>query len=137
MQAPDQWMEQCLKVGDHAIMMLELMATAVALHTFKHQINGHVLTCFIDNQAALWALLTGASRSVELNMITAHIWSDITDGQIGILAQRVESKANIVDEPTRHASIWIDHYRMTEVTPNLPDWATNFWDYTALPSQLG
>lgn len=137
MQAPEQWLEQCLKVGDHAIMMLELMATAVALHTFKHLINGQVLTCFIDNQAALWALLTGASRSVELNMITAHIWSDVTDGQIGILAQRVESKANIADEPTRHASIWIDHYRMTEVTPSLPAWATNFWDFTTMPSQLG
>ena len=59
------------------------------------------LIVFIDNTAALGALLRGSSRQADLNEMLGSIWFDLAAANVLMHAHYVPSALNLADGPTR------------------------------------
>ena len=84
---------------------------------------------FIDNEGVLSAVLNGSSRSAETNIAVGKLWLDLARRNIISFAARVESKANISDEPSRLVVDNLAHLGATFVEPRLPNWVYEVWNW--------
>ena len=129
-------LEQFLPRDDHYIGLLELVAPLLALGTWREIFCNVLWTAFIDNSGALHALLKGSSKSPEANVMVGRMWLNLCCTQTVLFCQRVESKANIADGPTRHDFSEVSRLGATFVEPKLPAFVKQLWHSVENPRTL-
>ena len=83
------------------IFQLELMAPVIFIIRFAKAIKGHALRLWIDNEGAKCALRTGYSRNPWGARIAAQFWLEVTRLNVAVSIERVASKDNVADGPSR------------------------------------
>ena len=68
-------------------------------------LRGKTVTFYIDNDNALVALIKNSATPTAIQALTALIWHRIRELDIFPWFERVPSKRNIADLPTRHVKI--------------------------------
>ena len=84
------------------IFGLELAAVVLAVFYARQRLQGTAVTIYIDNNAALSALINGDSSSIAAYYLIATLWYIAAAFEIAIWFERVESARNIADLPTRN-----------------------------------
>ena len=80
---------------------LEALAAPVALRTWATQLAGKRLIHFIDNDAVASSLVRGYSAKSDSAWIISEYWSLAASLSIDPYIDRVESKSNLADGPSR------------------------------------
>jgi hypothetical protein len=83
------------------IYLVELFAGPVALDTFSDLLEERDVIHFVDNNSALGALVKGYSSKEDAIKIVAEYWLRAMKHRMLIYVDRVESKSNIADDPSR------------------------------------
>ena len=99
----------------------------MAYETFKAELTGVLWTAFVDNQGVLHGLLKGSAGADEANAMIGSLWLILARMETALFLQRVESKANIADGPTRHCLDFVSQLDATYRAPQLPSWAFDVW----------
>ena len=87
---------------------MEILAIAVGLSTFADALRGRKVRIFSDNAVAEGALRRGAARACDHNGLIHVAWTLALAERIHIWVDRVPSKLNISDLPSR------EEYRLLE-----------------------
>ena len=80
---------------------LELFAAVAAIFSLRYQLRGCSITVYIDNNAALSALIKGDSCSMKVARLIAFMWYISATFDITLWFERVSSALNIADLPSR------------------------------------
>ena len=80
---------------------LEALATPVALRTWAQKLSNRQLIHFIDNNAVASSLVKGYSPKADSAHIISDYWTLAAKHGIDIYIDRVESKSNLSDGPSR------------------------------------
>jgi hypothetical protein len=88
---------------DAQIMGLELLAIAVGLCTFADALRGRSVGLFCDNVGGEHALAAGAARAPDHNRLIHSMWMLAMKLGLGLMVQRVPTKDNIADLPSRES----------------------------------
>ena len=99
-QVPDEVVKQWLP-KKQMIGQVELFAGAVALATWATELAEQAIIHFIDNDSSLAALVKGYSPKQDSARIVGDYWLLAAKHRLFIYADRVESKSNISDGPSR------------------------------------
>ena len=94
--------------ADNQIMTLEILAIAVGLSTFADELRGRKVLVFSDNTGAEAASRRGSTKCSDHCRLIHEIWSHCWANSIHIWIERVPSKDNISDLPSR------EEYRLVE-----------------------
>ena len=127
LQVPLSWMESLIPRGDNHIGALELIAPVLALGTWPQLFVDSLWSAFIDNEGALGALLKGTCLAADMNEIVGRLWLNLDLQQCDLFVQRVESKANVADGPTRHFLGDVEKLGAVYSSPVLPSWLDQIW----------
>ena len=84
---------------------LELSALLSLLQQDNNDIRDKSATFYIDNNNALQALVRNTARPTVIQCMVALIWHRIRDFRITPWSERVQSKRNLADLPTRRVQI--------------------------------
>ena len=87
--------------SDNQIMGLELLAISVALKTFRQELRGTTVRIWSDNVGAEMAVGRGSAARSDHNGIVHGIWLEAWRLQVGLWIERVPSKDNVADLPSR------------------------------------
>ena len=91
------------------IFGFELLTPVAFLWTNRLKLTGKRIIIFIDNSAALSALIRGDSTHPMAAALTAAFWHTAHKYNICVWLGRVSSKLNIADLPTRLVKVQIPH----------------------------
>ena len=83
------------------IFGLELAAVVLSLFFARKSLSGKAITVYIDNNAALAAIINGDSAADAAFPLIATLWFIAAQHNISLWFERVESSRNIADIPTR------------------------------------
>ena len=86
---------------DRVIYQLELLAVLWALVHFGNRLRGARLRLWIDNEAARFTLIGGYSSNPWAARIISEAWVQLVYLDIDVHFERVASKENISDGPSR------------------------------------
>ena len=92
----EKWLKRATQ-----IYLVELFAAPLALETFKEWITGRSVIHFVDNNSALGALVKGYSNNEDAIRIVSEYWIRAARFKCNLYIDRVESKSNVSDEPSR------------------------------------
>ena len=87
------------------IFGLELSAIVLALFQAREMLRGKAVTIYVDNNAALAALINGDSSSSAAFSLIATFWYIAASHNIALWFERVHTSNNIADLPTRGRSL--------------------------------
>ena len=73
----------------------------VALSTFSNELQGEKVVLYSDNTGAEAATAKGSARAFDHNALVHEIWSHALRHSIHLWIERVPSKFNISDSPSR------------------------------------
>lgn len=93
--------EQLTKRKDSQIMALESIAIALGLCTFAPELHKRKVVVYSDNTAAEAAAKKGSARSWDHAQIVHQVWKVAAANQCAVWIERVESKKNLADLPSR------------------------------------
>ena len=102
----DTWVQKSTYMGQ-----LELLAGPVALRTWKHVLQRQQTIHFVDNDSAASGLVKGYSPRIDSSPIIGDYWLLAAEYGMDIYIDRVESKSNLSDGPSR-----FDHTEMVELS---------------------
>ena len=80
---------------------LELYAVVASVFSLRYQLQGKTLSIYIDNNAALSALIKGDSCSIRVGRLISFLWYLSAAFDITLWFERVSSALNIADLPSR------------------------------------
>ena len=80
---------------------LEILAGPTALSTWSHLLKGNQVIHFIDNDSAAANLVRGYSPKADSSALVGEYWLIAARPGIDIYIDRVESKSNVADCPSR------------------------------------
>merc|ERR1711951_278306 len=80
---------------------LEIFAGPVALDTWSDSLAEQDVIHFVDNDSAVSCLVKGYSPQVDLVALVGDYWLRCAALSLGTYVDRVESKSNIADGPSR------------------------------------
>ena len=80
---------------------LELLAAPLALETWRQRLTGMPVLLFIDNDSAASNLVKGYSPKEDSSAIVGHFWLQASQQALHVYVDRVESKSNPSDGPSR------------------------------------
>ena len=83
------------------IFGLELSAVVLAIFHFRESLRGQTATVYMDNNAALAAIINGDSSSPAAFTLIATLWFIAATYNIALWFERVHTLSNIADLPTR------------------------------------
>ena len=89
---------------------LEILAGPLALSTWKDVLQHSGVIHFVDNDAAAAGLVKGYSSKRDSTLLISSYWSLAAEHAIDPYLDRVESKSNLSDGPSR-----LDHQLMHEL----------------------
>ena len=81
---------------------LELLAAPFAFSTWQDRIQNRSLILFIDNDSAAASLVKGYSPKVDSGAIVGEFWLLAAQLRVHVCIDRVESKSNLADGPSRN-----------------------------------
>ena len=99
---------------------LELLAGPVSLTTWHSQLSNSKLFHFVDNDAASSCLVKGYSPKVDSSELVGVYWLAAASAKTNIYIDRVESKSNLSDGPSRFDQTLLERLGSLEVTPCIP-----------------
>ena len=103
-QAPSKRLAATLMARkDKQIMAWELLAIALGISTFKEKLAGRMVRIWCDNAGGENVLRTGSARSVDHNLTVHGVWLHAARTGYGIWVERVPTKDNIADLPSRES----------------------------------
>ena len=120
---------------DEQIMGQELLAIAVGLSTFAEQLAGRSVRIWTDNAGGEGALKGGAARSQDHNMLVHGIWLWAWRMGCSLWVERVPTKENSADLPSRESYSLVESIGGVWVQPGLEAafWEPHKWRSIALP----
>ena len=80
---------------------LELFTVVATIFTLRYRLRGCSVAIFVDNNAALCALIKGDSLSVPVSRLIPSMWYLSATFCITLCFERVSSASNIADAPSR------------------------------------
>ena len=86
---------------DNQILALELLAIVVGLATWGKAYAGHTVLVWTDNTGGEHALSKGRARAVDHNLLVHFTWLMAWKYDIGLWIERMGTKGNIADLPSR------------------------------------
>ena len=86
---------------EQQIYLVELFAGPLALATFHKFLSDMDVIHFVDNNPALGALVKGYSNKSDAIRVVADYWLRAAAQKLSPYIDRVESKSNVSDEPSR------------------------------------
>ncbi|OLQ02504.1 hypothetical protein AK812_SmicGene14638 [Symbiodinium microadriaticum] len=90
--------------------MIELLATVVAVQTFREEIHGKLVLLFIDSEPVEAALIKGYSAKEDVCELVGIFWELVLELRCSVYIDRVPTDSNPADNPSkRHASHFIGH----------------------------
>ena len=106
---------------------LELLAAPFAISTWKFKCSNRSILLFVDNNGAAANLVKGYSAQVDSAAIVGHFWLLAASLKLSVYIDRVESKSNIADGPSREefellkslGAKWIPPVSNQLVTPSI------------------
>ena len=105
----------------------EAVGVVLLLHTFREELQGMDLTVYVDNTGAEGALKKGFSGSRFMTAAAAEAWDLAIRHEIGLWIERVPSKENIADPPSRGDDRFLKEVmEAIRVTPTIGD-PKNYW----------
>ena len=130
MVLPQTVWDQLIDRSDHQIQFQEFAAVALALSSFD--IDESLIVVFIDNNSVLHSVLKGSAKlNQELNNAIGKLWLHMSQHNIAPFFLRVESKANVADDPSRGCTKFLDSLGAKRVQPILPKWFYQVWSLDA------
>ena len=87
--------------GDGGILALELLAIALGLSTFAEQLAGGTVVVFSDNTGAERATARGSAATWDYSAVVHCLWRFAAKHGFGMWLERVGTKDNIADLPSR------------------------------------
>ena len=109
-------MERFKQREDKQIMTLEVLAIAVGLATFAHLLKNKKVIVFSDNTGAEAATKKGCARSWDHCNLIHEIWTQALCNRTHIWLERVPTKDNLADLPSREqydllcklGAVWVE-----------------------------
>ena len=114
-----------MKRGDNQITSLEILSIALGISTFAKEIAGRNLIIWSDNTGAesatrkgvvfavdflcacirfaLCYALAGSTKQFDQNCLIHAMWKQLAVLNVNVWVERVPTKDNIADDPSRHA----------------------------------
>jgi len=89
------------KRKDNQICGLELLSIALGFSTFGHLIKGRKVHVYSDNKGAESSTSKGAARAFDHTCIVHCLWTKAAQLEIELVVDRVPTKDNIADLPSR------------------------------------
>ena len=99
---------------------LELLACPVALLTWKSSLQKSQILHFIDNDSAAAGLVRGYSPTTDSSPIIGRCWVTAAEFGMDIYIDRVESKSNLSDGPSRFDFSDMVALKAVQVSPVFP-----------------
>ena len=126
------------KRRDNQICGLELLSIALGLSTFDKMIKGRKLHIFSDNKGAEASTRKGASRQFDHTCIVHCLWSKAAQLGIEMVIDRVPSKDNLADLPSREEYSLMHKIGAQNVEARMhPDFCSpTAWEALKLPSNF-
>ena len=100
------------------IGQLELLAGPLALYTWGNQLAGSQIIHFVDNESAAAGLVRGYSSKADSSSLIGEYWLLAAKYSLEIYVDRVESKSNISDGPSR---LSFDEMKLLKATWTAPE----------------
>ena len=97
---PRKWRRRFVRRATQ-INAYETAAVLGALGSLGETLRGRRAVFFIDSTAAMGSILRGHHRRSDLNLLVGTIWRELGRLQIHAHFERVPSKSNIADGPSR------------------------------------
>ena len=94
----DKWLPKKTHMGQ-----LELLAAPFAFATWEHRLQKRPVLLWIDNDSAASSLVKGYSPQLDSAPIVGDFWLMISQLQSSVYIDRVESKSNLADGPSRNS----------------------------------
>ena len=91
------------------IEQIETAAVLLLMEVFFEELKDTDVRLFVDNIAAQGSLIRGFSRSFSQALLCGAVWTRIARARVGLWVDRVESKANVADIPTRPEPEYLRH----------------------------
>ena len=97
---PMHWMRK-LKARKNQIGIFEAIAVLMAIESLDHLVKESDLFIFVDNTQAQALLANGFGDDEDVCVVAAAFWERAAGGDVGVWFERVDSKSNWADGPTR------------------------------------
>ena len=95
------WMDFVPKRKGGDIMAWELVSIVLGLHTFASHLRGRSVRVWTDNTAGEGALHKGGCKAADMNLLVHHIWMWAFKEKTALWIDRVPTKDNVADGPSR------------------------------------
>ena len=92
----EKWLQRKSFMGQ-----LELLAAPVAFETWRTRLQNRSVFLFCDNDSASANLVRGYSPQVDSTSIVGDFWLTVARLKASVYIERVESKSNLADGPSR------------------------------------
>ena len=123
---PEAIWTQLLDRSDHQIAYQEFAAVALAFASWN--LKDTMVVVHIDNNTVLHSILKGSAKiNQELNIAIGKMWLDCAKNNMALHFLRVESKANVADDPSRGRFDILVDLGAKRVEPILPEWFGQVW----------
>ena len=135
---PDRILKLFSKREDGQICGLELCAIALGLSTFADHCEGHKVRVWSDNTGSENSMRRGSARAWDHNQIVHAIWVKAAMLGCHMIVDRVPTKDNIADLPSREQYKLLELMGTQRVEPFLDSmfWDESAWDTLQLNSAL-
>ena len=90
------WIPKATQMGQ-----LEILAGLVALQTWENILSKTQCIHFVDNDSATACLVKGYSPKVDSCALVGDYWLQVATMALEVYIDRVESKSNVADGPSR------------------------------------
>ena len=121
MKPNEAMMKTLQERNDQQIMALELHAIVLGVCTFREKLKGKNVRIWCDNAGGENVLRAGTARSEDHNLIVHGIWLHALRCNYGICVERVCSKQNIADLPSRGTFEVLEAMGSTTTAPCIDD----------------
>ena len=117
------------KRGDNQIMSLELLALALGLSTFSRECSNKRVRVFSDNAGAEHSARRGSAREWDHCAVVHSLWHKAAQLGMNTFIERVPTKDNISDLPSREQYELLDKLGASWRKPWLDDmfWRPDAW----------
>ena len=106
--------------SDNQIVALELVAVVVSIATFARLLVARTVRLWIDNSAGELQLRRGSARSDDHNRLVHSVWLSSIEWGFNFWIERVPSKLNVADEPSRRDYRAMREIGALSVDPTIP-----------------
>ena len=101
------------------IHQAELLPALIAMQTWGNNLKNKKVILFVDNDAARHALVKGRSTNAASDEILITFWEIVAEHEIQIWVERVPSKSNPADGPSRDDWTWCNKHHCKLIHPRI------------------